>query len=133
MLRLNTQEIQVTGNDFAHLKGKRLLEGNDIGRVQELSYAVHTRTEWVSKPFWATEIQDIIENKCVKYTPDEISNEEFLGLSIKAQENELELSLGTVGRRDYELTVVFRKEVDEEGFQVLGDMIRFKNVSALSA
>lgn len=130
---MNVQTMGLTGSEFAHLKGKRLLEGNDIARVEELSYVAHIQTELVSEPFWATEIQDIVENKCVTYTPEEIQNGEFLGLRIKARADELELSFGSVGQEDSAFTVRFQKETDAQGFQVLGELIRSENVSALSA
>ena len=124
--------MELNNDDFAQLKGARLLVGADIGRVEELSYTVHARTELVSEPFWATEIQDIVENKCVTYTPGEIHDGKFLGLRIKARENELELSFGAVGIEESEFTITFQKDIDEEGFQVLGNLIRFENTSALA-
>lgn len=123
----------VTAMDFAHLKGTRLLVGEDIERVEELSYTVHTQTEFVVSSFWATEIQDIVEKAYVEYTPADIKKGNFLGLRIKARDNELELTLGEVGREEPVLTIIFHKGIDEEGFQVLGDMLLLEHAAPVSS
>lgn len=132
MLRMKIKTTTLNATDFAHLKGTRLMVGEDIERVEELSYTVHTQTEFVVSSFWATEIQDIVEKAYVEYTPADIHDGNFLGLRIKARENELELSLGEVGREESLLTIFFQKDIDGEGFQVLGDMIRLEHASAIA-
>lgn len=122
---MNIQTTQLNEMDFAQVIGNRLLEGENIARVEELSYAVHTATELTVAPFWATEIQDIVEHKCIEYTPKDIQEGNFLGLRIQAREDEVELTLGFVGQTEAEFEIVFKKELDADGFQVLGTILRY--------
>ena len=128
MLSMNMDMTKINEQDFAELKGTRLLVGKDIERVASLSFKAHTGTEIASEPFWATQIQDIIEQKAVVYSPEDIHDGMFLGARIQATEDTVEVSLGFIGNEASEFAITFKKELDTEGFQVLGEIVRFGNV-----
>lgn len=113
--------------EFVKLQGALLVtEVNDAG-VQALSYPEHTSMDEAPVPFWATEVQDMLERQCVTYSPEDIKNGNFLGARIQAFDERVEVSLGHVGETDAEITMVFKKNFDADGNGILGRVLTYGN------
>lgn len=121
-------ELKVTNisdKELGVVKGRKITSADKVGLIEELSYEAHSNVDIGHVPFWATEVQDVIENACMTYSKDDIEAERFLGLKIQKADNSIIVSLGLVGEKESVFSVEYGVEQDENGEFVLGDVIRY--------
>lgn len=122
---MNIDYSKITGNEFTEVQGERILTNDTIDKVKALSYSVHGSMDVAGLPFWATKVQDTIEQTCVTYSKENVEEGKFLGARITETNEGIEISLGHVGEVESLIAISFKKEVDEEGIQVLGEAFPF--------
>ena len=122
---MNIDYSKLTGNEFAELQGERLMTSDTVDNIIALSYQTHGDMDVACRPTWTTKVQDIIEQTCVTYSKEDVAEGNFLGARIASTDDAVEISLGHVGEVETLIAVSFKKQMDEEGFQVLGEAFPF--------
>lgn len=108
-MKLNVEQLD--SQDFNTLAGVEILTPVTFPLVNELAGDAHSNVDVSPIPFWATNIQDIVENKYVTYSNEEVADGIFLGLRVNSfSENHVEVSLGHVGEAESLLTLSFKAE-----------------------
>lgn len=102
----------LSNKDFMDIVGETVLTPVTLPALIELDKEIHSSVDVSPVPFWATKIQDIIENKYVTYSERDIEEELFLGLKVISYTNGLAMvSVGRVGDAESLITVSFK--IDE--------------------
>ncbi|WP_442638128.1 hypothetical protein [Rossellomorea marisflavi] len=108
-MKLNVEQLDK--NDFEVLTGVEILTPVTFPLLNELSGDAHSDIDVSPIPFWATTIQDIVENKYVTYSEEDVAEGMFLGLRVNSfDENHVAVSLGNVGDTNPLLTLSFKAE-----------------------
>lgn len=104
----------VTPGDFHFLKGQDFFDANTIQQIEFLSSEEHHSVDNAGIPFWATKVQDLLEQKAVSYSEREIQEEQFLGMKIIHEEDAVRVSVGEVGTSSSIAQVVISLKKDGE-------------------
>lgn len=120
-MELTLHKLQKTDFDFLN---KMSFQEKDFESIRELLTPEHNVVDNTPTPSWASQVQDIFENKVVTYTEREIQELDFLGLKVIKNEESVIVSLGRVGDVESVIEILFNKTQDGETFTLQYDSVK---------